>query len=74
MSLSLVGSAKNFWKYQFLLRELVVREIKLKYKRSALGILWSVLNPLLMMLILNIVFSALFRFDIPNFLVYYLTG
>jgi len=65
---------KNFMKYRFLLSELVVREIKLKYKRSALGILWSVLNPLLMMLILSIVFSEIFRFDIPNFLVYYLTG
>ncbi len=72
--LNLIGSAKNFLKYQFLLKELVLREIKLKYKRSVLGILWSVLNPLLMMLILNVVFSTLFRFDIPNFLVYYLTG
>ena len=74
MPLNLAGSARNFLKYRFLLNELVVREIKIKYKRSILGILWSVLNPLLMMLILNVVFSELFRFEIPNFLVYYLTG
>jgi ABC-2 type transport system permease protein len=72
--LNLVGSTRNFLRYRFLLSELVVREIKLKYKRSVLGILWSVLNPLLMMIIMSIVFSGLFRLDIPNFLVYYLTG
>ena len=74
MPLSLLGSARNLFKYRFLLNELVVREIKIKYKKSALGILWSVLNPLFMMLILNVVFSELFRFAIPNFVVYYLTG
>ena len=67
-------SFSMFNKYSFLLRQLVTREIKLRYQRSVLGILWSVLSPLLMMLILNIVFSHLFRFTIPNFLVYYLTG
>jgi ABC-2 type transport system permease protein len=65
---------KNFVKYRFLLNELVVREIKIKYKRSVLGIVWSVLNPLLMMLVFSVVFAHLFRFDIPNFLVYYLTA
>jgi ABC-2 type transport system permease protein len=74
MCVSIKGSIINFMKYRFLLNELVVREIKLKYKRSILGILWSVLNPLLMMLILSVIFSELFRVDIPNFLVYYLTG
>lgn len=72
--MKLWGWFENFLKYRFLLGELVMREIKLKYKRSVLGILWSVLSPLLMMLILNVVFSQLFRFQIPNFLVYYLTG
>ena len=74
MAVRLRGSVRNFLKYRFLLNELVVREIKIKYKRSVLGILWSVLNPLFMMLIMNVVFSQLFRLDIPNFLVYYLTG
>ncbi len=72
--MKIIGWFNNFLKYRFLLNELVVREIKNKYKRSVLGILWSVLNPLFMMLILDIVFSQLFRFQIPNFLVYYLCG
>lgn len=64
----------NLGKYRFLLGQLVVREIKLKYKRSVLGIVWSVLNPLLMMTIMGVVFSHMFRADIPNYLVFYLAG
>ncbi len=65
---------RNFLKYRFLLQELVVRDIKLKYRRSVLGILWSLLNPLLTMAVLSIVFSQLFRFEIPNYHIYVLTG
>ncbi len=61
-------------KYLPLLQNLVSRDLKVKYRRSALGFLWSVLNPLLMALVLNAVFSRLFRFDIEYFAVYYLTG
>lgn len=64
----------NFIKYKGLLFELVKRDIKVKYKRSVLGLLWSLLNPLLMMLVITIVFSNLFRFDIKNFPIYLLTG
>lgn len=60
--------------YKELLRQLVIKDIKLKYRRSYLGYVWSVLNPLLMMTVLVIVFSQLFRFDIPNFAVYLLSG
>ncbi|MCI8623086.1 MAG: ABC transporter permease [Provencibacterium sp.] len=63
-----------FRKYRHLLEELVARDIKLKFRRSVLGMLWSVLNPLLMMLVITAVFQNLFRFDIENFPVYYLTG
>lgn len=62
------------WKYQPLLYELVVRDIKIKYRRSVLGVLWTVLNPLLMMTILYLVFSNLFRFDIENYAIYILCG
>jgi ABC-type polysaccharide/polyol phosphate export permease len=61
-------------KYSMLLGELVKRDIKIKYKGSALGILWSVINPLLMMLVMNFVFSMVFRFDIEHYIVYLLTG
>ncbi|SHK24101.1 ABC transporter permease [Tepidibacter formicigenes] len=64
----------NFKKYRPLLKELVLRDIKLKYRRSVLGILWSILNPLLMMLVLTIVFSTLFKRSIDNFPVYLLCG
>lgn len=60
--------------YAFVVRELVAREIKRKYARSYLGILWSVLNPLLMMIVMSAIFSTMFRRSIENFPVYYLTG
>lgn len=65
---------KEFFKYKNLIDELVNRDIKKKYRRSILGILWSMLNPLLMMLITAMVFSNLFRFEIKNFALYLLTG
>lgn len=65
---------ENFLKYRFLLKELVINDIKIKYRRSVLGILWSVLQPLMMMVVLTLVFSALFKSDIPHFAVYVLTG
>ncbi|MCH1642334.1 ABC transporter permease [Paenibacillus timonensis] len=65
---------KNFWRYKGLLYEFVVRDLKIKYRRSFLGYLWSLLNPLLMMIVLVAVFSSFFRFDIPNYPVYLLSG
>lgn len=63
-----------FKKYQFLIRQLVARDFKTKYKRSVLGILWSFLNPVLTMAVQYGVFSTLFRSDIPNFALYLLIG
>ena len=64
----------NIKKFQPLLKELVSRDIKIKYRRSVLGVLWTLLNPLLMMVVLSLVFSNLFRFDIENYPVYILSG
>lgn len=65
----------NFKKYIPLLGELVSRDIKTKYRRSVLGVLWTLLNPLLMMIVLSIVFSQLFgRFEIENYPIYLLSG
>lgn len=61
-------------KYSHLLWEMVVRDIKVKYKKSTLGLMWSVLNPLLMMIVMTIVFSTLFKSDIENFPIYLLAG
>lgn len=63
-----------FLKYKTLLNELVVRDIKVRYRKSVLGLLWTVLNPLLMMCVITVVFSTLFRQNIPNFPIYYLAG
>ena len=61
-------------RYRSLLEELITRDVKIKYKHSILGVLWTLLNPLLMMIVLTIVFSNLFRFDIENFPLYILSG
>lgn len=64
----------NFLAYKQLLKELVSRDVKTKYRRSVLGMLWSVLNPLGMMIIMSIVFSHVFRGNIQNFPVYLMCG
>ena len=64
----------NFKKFQPLLQELVARDIKIKYRRSVLGVLWTLLNPLCMMIVLSVVFSNLFKFDVGNFPLYLLSG
>lgn len=58
----------------FILQQLVAKDFKLKYRRSILGVLWSVLNPLLMMAVLTLVFSNMFRFPIENYPVYLILG
>lgn len=68
------GSFLEVFKYKDLLRELVVRDIKLKYRRSILGYVWSILNPLLIMIIMSVVFSFLFQRGIENFPIYLLCG
>lgn len=60
--------------YSFVIHELTAREIKRKYARSTLGIIWSVLSPLLFMVVLSLVFSTMFKRSIENFPIYYLTG
>ena len=64
----------TFFHYSGLLRELVVRDIKVRYRRSFLGLLWTVLNPLLMMAVQTIVFSTVLNAGIKNFPVYLLIG
>lgn len=61
-------------KYRFLIRQLVDRDFKTKYKRSILGMFWSFLNPLLMMLVQYFVFSTIFKSDVPNFAAYLIIG
>lgn len=65
---------ENMKKYLPLLQQFVKRDFKTKYRRSVLGMLWSVLNPLGMMIVLTMVFSTIFRQGIENFPVYLMSG
>lgn len=63
------------WKKNlFILKTLVGKDFKVKYRRSVLGVVWSVLNPLLMMIVMSAVFSYMFRFNIENFPLYLILG
>jgi ABC-type polysaccharide/polyol phosphate export permease len=61
-------------KFRELIYQFVSRSVKTRYKRSALGVIWTMLNPLLTMVVLTIVFSSIFRFQIENFPIYILSG
>lgn len=67
-------SKDQFERDRFILTSLVSKDFKLKYRRSVLGVLWSVLNPLLMMVVLTAVFSTFFKFQIENFPLYLILG
>ena len=56
----------NLKKYSFLLQQLVSRDFKVKYKRSVLGVVWSLLYPLLTMAVMAIVFSNVFKMSTPR--------
>ena len=64
----------EIYRYRDLVLALVARELKVRYRRSALGFTWTMLQPLLMMLVLQVVFSALFRFQLANYPVYAMAG
>lgn len=61
-------------RYEFLVRQFVTRDFRGKYKRSVLGVFWSLLNPFLTMTVQYIVFSELFRFDVLYYPVYLICG
>lgn len=72
-----VAVVRNLWRYRGLLRLLVVRDLTVRYKRSLLGVWWTLLNPMLTAGVMYIVFSNVFRFEIPGglpFVVYLLSG
>lgn len=61
-------------KYQFLFEELVKRDFKTKYKRTALGVVWSILSPLLTLLVMRIVFTHFFGGGIEHYTTYLFCG
>lgn len=70
----LIGFLNCANRYEFLIKQLVERDFKTKYKRSVLGVCWSLLNPLLTMAVQYVIFSTIFRQDIENFPLYLLCG
>ena len=71
---SAISELKELGKYRYLLGQLIRRDILTRYKRSALGVAWTMLNPLGTMLILTFVFSNFFKSALPNYPVYILSG
>lgn len=65
---------ERFYKYNFLFSELVKRDFKKKYKRTALGMVWSVVSPLLMLGILAVIFGNFFGKNTPHYLIYVFSG
>lgn len=64
----------ELFRYRYLLQNLVVRDLKVRYKNSILGVLWSLLNPLLMMVVFSLVFGVLSNNDIRQYSVFFLVG
>ncbi len=66
---------EELWAYRDLIRNLVVRDLKVRYKDSILGVMWSWLNPLLMMMIFTLVFGVLWRHtDIKNYHIFFMSA
>lgn len=61
-------------KYQFLFEELVKRDFKAKYKRTVLGMVWSILSPLMMLLVMSTIFVHFFGRNTPHYIIYLFSG
>lgn len=72
--MTIAESLRDIVRYREFIRNLVLRDLKVRYRNSFLGFIWSLLNPLLMMSVYTVVFSVLLRNDIPNFPLFVLVG
>jgi ABC-type polysaccharide/polyol phosphate export permease len=71
----MINGLKELWSYRSLVRNLVARDLKVRYKSSVLGVVWSWLNPLLMMLIFTFVFDVLWeRSDVEDYHILFLSA
>lgn len=69
-----LGEFKELLRYRDLLRLLIAKTIKTRYKRSFLGVVWTLLSPLLSMAVMTVAFSTLFKGSVANYPVYLLAG
>lgn len=65
---------KELWNYRDLLFNLTISEMKLRYRGSFLGFLWTILNPLFFLLILAVVFSQIIKFQVDNYIIFLFAG
>ena len=65
---------EEMWKTRGILFNFAVYDLKIRYRNSVLGVLWSFIEPLLLLAVLFVVFSTMFKFEIPNFPIYLLLG
>src|SRR5207248_4697248 len=65
---------RDIWAYRELLGGLVRKELKVKYKNSVLGFLWSMLNPALYLVVFYVVFQLILKNGIPQFAIFLLAG
>jgi len=70
----LVEEFQALLQYRDLITQLISRSVKTRYKRSFMGVAWTMLNPLLTMLVLTLVFSSVFRYPMTNYALYVLSG
>lgn len=70
--MSLVQRVRELYQYRELIRNLVVRDLKVRYRNSVLGFLWSLVNPLLMMLVFTVVFQVMLPQNIRAFPIFVL--
>jgi len=68
------AKARELWQYRYLLRNMVVRDLRARYKNSMLGILWSVLNPLFLMVVFTVLFSVMANNQIRDYPIFVLSG
>lgn len=65
---------RNVWRYRELLGNLTRKELKVKYKNSVLGFVWTLLNPALYLVVFSLVFAEVLRVDVPYYAIYFLSG
>lgn len=71
---NLLNAVRPYWQYRDLVRNLVTTNLKVRYQGAALGFLWSLGNPLALILLYDFVFTHVFRSDLPNYILYLVIG
>lgn len=72
--MSMIDELRELFKYRDLIKQLVIRDLKVRYKNSVLGFFWSLLNPLIQVATITIMVKYIFKVSLPNFSAYLLVG